>query len=73
MPFLDPKKQDDEDDALPGAPGLHLDLDVRVCPDCRRQARPWESRCPDCDTATVAPQELPADRFVLPDLGDEEE
>jgi hypothetical protein len=30
--FLDPKSRDDEDEALPGASGLHLDLDLKRCP-----------------------------------------
>lgn len=73
MAFLDPKKQDDQDDVLPGAPGLHLDLDVRVCPDCRLQTPPWVARCPDCGAATVTPAEIPAAQFALPDLDTEEE
>ncbi|MFA9431526.1 hypothetical protein [Egicoccus sp. AB-alg2] len=73
MAFLDPKKQDDPNDVLPGAPGLHLDLDVRVCPDCRLQTPPWVGHCPECGVATVAPGEVPATRFQLPDLDDESE
>lgn len=77
MGFLDPKKQDDHDEIVPGAPGLHLDLDERVCPDCRRTAPPWQQRCPDCGSALVAPNDVPAPRFALPadpdDDGDDEE
>jgi rRNA maturation protein Nop10 len=75
MAFLDPKKQQ-EDDELPGSSGLRLDLDVRICPDCRRESLPWQDACPDCGVATVPPTELPAQRFALPDLaidGDEDQ
>jgi hypothetical protein len=66
--FLDPKQKGDEDEALPGAAGLHLDLDTRRCPDCRRETMPWQETCPDCGVATVAPGELPATSFALPHL-----
>jgi rRNA maturation protein Nop10 len=71
MAFLDPKKQQ-EDDELPGSSGLHLDLDIRICPECRRESLPWQDECADCGVPTVAPSALPAQRFVLPDLGDDE-
>ena len=71
MAFLDPKKQDDEEQ--PGSSGLRLDLDVRICPECRRESLPWQDTCPDCGVATVPPTELPAQRFVLPDLGTDDE
>jgi hypothetical protein len=54
MGFLDPKNQDDEDDALPGAAGLHLDLDLKRCPACHREVNPWQTRCPDCGEPAVA-------------------
>lgn len=73
MAFLDPKKNDDHDDALPGAPGLHLDLDVRICPACRVETPPWQQHCPDCGAATVPPSEIPPQQFVLPDLAPDEE
>ncbi|GGI03221.1 hypothetical protein [Egicoccus halophilus] len=74
MAFLDPKqKQDEHDDVLPGAPGLHLDLDVRVCPRCRAQVPPWQPRCRDCDVATVAPEDVPATSFALPAFEDDDE
>ena len=66
MAFLDPKKQQQEDDALPGSSGVHLDLDVRICPDCKREALPWEARCPACGVPTVAPSDVPASSFPLP-------
>jgi hypothetical protein len=68
MAFLDPKKQDD--DELPGSSGLELDLDIRICPECRRESLPWQQECATCGVPTVAPAALPAERFVLPDLGD---
>lgn len=70
MPFLDPKQHGDDDEALPGAPGLSLDLDVRTCPECRRETPPWQTTCPDCGVPTVVAGEIPPQRFVLPDLDD---
>jgi rRNA maturation protein Nop10 len=66
MPFLDPKKQDDEEQ--PGSSGLRFDLDIRVCPACRRESLPWQQECETCGVPTVPPAELPAQRFALPDL-----
>jgi rRNA maturation protein Nop10 len=65
--FIDPKK-DEEDEALPGASGLHLDLDLKRCPSCRRELTPWQERCADCGELGVAASAVPADRFALPDL-----
>jgi hypothetical protein len=66
VPFLDPKGADEEDDALPGAPGLHLDLDDRRCQECRREALPWQHTCADCGGALVSRRDLPAETFPLP-------
>jgi rRNA maturation protein Nop10 len=72
MAFLDPnKKQDDEE--LAGASGLRLDLDVRICPECRRESLPWQDTCPTCGVATVAPTDVPAERFTLPHLALDDE
>ena len=68
MGFLDPKRDDDEDDALPGASGLHLDLDLKRCPACRRELPPWQERCEDCGEVGVAAASVPAATFALPDL-----
>jgi hypothetical protein len=68
MGFLDPKSRDDEDDALPGASGLHLDLDLKRCPSCRRELTPWQERCADCGEVGVAASAVPATSFPLPDL-----
>jgi hypothetical protein len=65
MGFLDPKRKDDEE--LPGS-GLHLDLEVKRCPVCRRETLPWETTCPDCGVATVPADQLPARDEGLPDL-----
>jgi hypothetical protein len=70
MGFLNPKQQE-EDDLLPGS-DLHVDLDVRICPNCRREALPWQTECPDCGVATVAPTAIPADSFPLPGLSEPE-
>jgi rRNA maturation protein Nop10 len=72
MAFLDPKKQQ-EDDELPGSSGLRLDLDLRVCPECRRESLPWQETCADCGVPTIAPKDLPAERFSLPDLDEDGE
>jgi hypothetical protein len=73
--FLDPKQRNDEDEALPGATGLHLDLDLKRCPSCRREVDPWRTECPDCGVVPVASTELPGADFPLPpglrDLADE--
>lgn len=75
MGFLNPKQNDDEDEALPGATGLHLDLDLKRCPACRRELTPWQERCPDCGEVGVAASQVPAASFTLPDLShlDEDE
>jgi hypothetical protein len=72
MAFLDPKKQQ-EDDELPGSSGLRLDLDLRICPACRRESLPWQEECPTCGVPTVAPGDVPAQRFVLPAFDDEDD
>jgi hypothetical protein len=66
MGFIDPKKQQ-EDDELPGS-GLHLDLEQRRCPECRREVLPWQDTCPDCGVAAVLTTELEATGFALPGL-----
>jgi predicted amidophosphoribosyltransferase len=73
--FLDPKNQDDEDDALPGASGLHLDLDLKRCPRCRREVDPWRAECPDCGEVAVHAGEVPGSSFPLPPglRGDDDE
>jgi hypothetical protein len=65
MGFLNRNQQDDEE--LPGS-GLHLDLDVRRCPQCRREAPPWQEDCPDCGVGTVPSRDLPPVEGGLPDL-----
>jgi hypothetical protein len=73
MGFLNRKEQDDEQ--LPGS-GLHLDLEVRRCPQCRREVAPWQEACPDCGVGTVPARDLPPAAGELPDLshlsGDDE-
>ena len=67
MGFLDPNKLQ-EDDELPGGSGLHLDLDTKVCPECRREALPWQTECQDCHVPTVLRADVPAPEFALPNL-----
>lgn len=64
MAFVD-KSRKQEEEGLPGS-GLHLDLERRLCPDCGKEAMPWQHSCPDCGSATVTPQQMPADEFPLP-------
>jgi hypothetical protein len=59
--FLNKRQEDDEE--LPGS-GLHVDLGVRVCPECRKEALPWQEVCADCGVAPVAPGPLPASRKI---------
>jgi rRNA maturation protein Nop10 len=68
--FVDPRKDREEDQGLPGAAGLHLDLDLKRCPSCRRELTPWQERCPDCGEVGVAAGEVQPDRFVLPGLAE---
>lgn len=67
MGFLDPSKLQ-EDDALPGGSGLHLDLDTKVCPACHREALPWQTECEDCGVPTVVRSDMPVPQFELPHL-----
>ncbi|MBS3942572.1 MAG: hypothetical protein KG028_16565 [Actinobacteria bacterium] len=73
MPFLNPKQNDDDGGALPGAPGLSLDLDIRTCPQCRLETPPWQATCPDCGVPTVPAAEIPPAQFDLPEMGADEE
>jgi ribosomal protein L40E len=74
MAFLSGRKQED-DDSLPGS-DLHLDTEVKICPECRSEALPWETTCRTCGVATVRPGELPASELPhlswasLPELDD---
>lgn len=47
----DPRKQQEQQPG--GSSGLHLDLDERACPRCRRALHPWEATCPDDGEAGV--------------------
>lgn len=42
-----------------GGSGLHLDLDERVCPVCRRDLLPWQLTCPDDGAAATMRSDLP--------------
>lgn len=67
-------KKSEDDDELPGS-GMRVDLDTKVCPQCRREAMPWEDVCPACSVSTVSPEDVPATEIPLPpglrDLDDE--
>ncbi|MCC5950172.1 MAG: hypothetical protein JJT89_17105 [Nitriliruptoraceae bacterium] len=64
MGFLDPKKLEDDAEL----PGSGVELDRLACPICRREAAPWEDRCPDCDVATVPPEQLEPTAVEAPGL-----
>ncbi len=50
-----PDGRSPEDDG----PEVHVDLDERACPTCRRDLLPWQPECPDCREPAVL-------RFGLP-------
>ena len=54
------KKGDMDEPGGGGDAGLHLDLDLRYCVDCRRAVQPWETACPDDGGDVVALTELPS-------------
>ena len=68
MGFVDPKGSHEDDQELPGAAGLFLDLDLKRCPVCRREVTPWQDECPDCGEVAVAASAVPAAGFALPGL-----
>lgn len=76
MAFIDPKRDQEDDEDLPGASGLHLELDLKRCPVCKREVNPWQTTCPDCGETAVAASAVPASDFALPpgllDLDDDE-
>ncbi|MBA2730945.1 MAG: hypothetical protein H0U48_09380 [Euzebyaceae bacterium] len=53
-------KRNDIEEPGAGGSGLHLDLDERYCPTCRRQLQPWQATCPDDGTAAVPRGQLPS-------------
>ena len=59
------KKGDFEEPGGGGGSGLHLDLDERYCPACRRALLPWMTQCPDDGGTPVALRDLPP-RFPGP-------
>lgn len=58
-------KKSEEDDELPGS-GMRVDLDTKICPQCRREALPWQDVCPECGVSTVSPEDVPATEVALP-------
>jgi predicted amidophosphoribosyltransferase len=46
----DPRKDQEQPG---GGSGLSLDLDLQVCPACRRELHPWERVCPDDGSQAV--------------------
>lgn len=65
MGILNKKFEDDNE--LPGS-GVRVDLETKACPDCRREALPWQTRCEDCDVPVIRQDELPATGVDLPGL-----
>jgi hypothetical protein len=39
--------------------GLEVDLQLRVCPECRRELHLWQQRCPDDGAPAVEAGTLP--------------
>ncbi len=39
-------KRNDVEEPGGGGSGLHVDLDERWCPQCRRSLLPWQDTCP---------------------------
>lgn len=85
------QKRDDEDEDLGsgqnavtdpsrarGWSGLPEDLDLLVCPECRRELLPWQERCPDHGAEGIPREQLPPPRDPVlerllrdnPDLAD---
>ncbi|WP_370327295.1 hypothetical protein [Euzebya sp.] len=58
----DPKKADEK---TPGGHGLVVDLQLRVCPECRREVPEWQDECPRCGVAAVPQASLPP---TMPDI-----
>ncbi|CAN5787886.1 hypothetical protein BH24ACT15_BH24ACT15_11320 [soil metagenome] len=58
----DPKKSDEQQ---PGGFGLMMDLNVRSCPQCRREVPDWVEECPDCGVPPVPRMSL---QSALPDI-----
>lgn len=56
MPFVQRRRQEQEGEVQPG---LHLDIEERACPACRRFLHPWQDTCPDDGAAAVPRTELP--------------
>jgi predicted amidophosphoribosyltransferase len=53
-------KRNDIEEPGAGGSGLHLDLDERYCPTCRRPLQPWQATCPDDGAAAVPRGQLPS-------------
>lgn len=53
------------DEQQPGGSGLSMDLDLRACPECRREVPEWQDTCPDCGVQAVARTSIGA---VMPDI-----
>lgn len=60
------RRNDGEDEQLPAAAGLEVDVDPRRCPSCRRETGPWQARCPDCGEVPVRASQLPSAQVDLP-------
>ena len=78
MGFVTNDKRGGDEGGGSGGSGLELDLDTRVCADCRRELLPWQDTCPDDGGAAVKPGDLPPPPDPLADrlasmLDDEDE
>jgi hypothetical protein len=62
--FAKGPRQEEEPDG--GASALGMDLDLKVCPRCRRELHPWEPVCPVDGEAAVPRTALRDDSLPSP-------
>ncbi|HWB72540.1 MAG TPA: hypothetical protein VG452_09995 [Egibacteraceae bacterium] len=53
------KRKDQEEPGGSGGSGLHIDLEERACPECRRALTPWQATCPHDGAPAVPRAQLP--------------
>ena len=65
MGFVTNDKKSGDEQQPGGGLGLSMDLDLRACPECRREVLQWQDSCPDCGVQAVARTSLAT---VMPDI-----
>lgn len=63
-PFLN-QDDDDRDETGPQGQGLHVEVEEKVCRDCRREVPAWIRTCPECGGDVVPRTALPAPHDAL--------